>query len=316
MFQTLEIMISLGVIFLILSMINKYLISFVKRFISTKAKVITNEMETFIGEKTSKHLKSYLKNKGKHLNFLDDKERLRQLSKEQLKAIVGDLDKFMKNENVTEFKKILGIDITDKEIKEEINKIKAHLNNLKDEIENMYDNTMEKISEIYNKNLRYLTLIVGILLAFVINADLFGIYIILSNNPIMRKEIVTQSEKINKEMEELFEKIRNDAGEGVESIQKEIDKAKTEVTDLIGKVESAGIVLGWTKAKFWSAFSSPGSFFYKLIGLLLAGFLISFGAPFWHDFIGTFTGLRKILKGTKGGNAGTKSSFRPNPLLP
>ncbi len=63
MFETLDTMISLGVIFLILSMVNKYLISLVKRIFKIKAKVITKELETFIGEKTSKYLIPYLEEK-------------------------------------------------------------------------------------------------------------------------------------------------------------------------------------------------------------------------------------------------------------
>ncbi len=92
MFQALDIMISLGVIFLILSMVNKYLISFVKRILKIKTKVITKEMETVIGENTSKYLIAYLEEKAKHLNFLDEKKRLRQLNKEQLKTVVGELE--------------------------------------------------------------------------------------------------------------------------------------------------------------------------------------------------------------------------------
>ncbi len=303
MFQSLDTMISLGVIFLILSMVNKYLISFVKRILKVKARVITKEMEVFIGKKTSGYLIPYLEKKAEHLNVLDKKKRFRPLNKEQLKAVIGDLEVFMKRENAKEYLDVFGIDINvdkiTKDIRREIDEIKAHLNTLKDKVENMYDNTMEKISEVYEKNLRYWTLGFGIVLAFFVNADLFGIYNSLSKSPIMREKLVTQSEDIKLEMNKLLEKIKKDEGKETEGIQKELDHANTTVTSLVGKVESTGIVLGWTDAKIESACSSFGSVVYKLIGLLLAGLLISFGAPFWHDFIGTFTGLRKTLRGKK-----------------
>ncbi len=54
-----------------------------------------------------------------------------------------------------------------------------------------------------------------------------------------------------------------------------------------------------TNEKFWDALHDVGAGFYKFIGLIISGLLISFGAPFWHDFIGTFTGLRKTLRGKK-----------------
>ena len=44
MFEALDIMISLAVVFLILSMIHKYLVSLIKRVLSIKAKVVAEEM--------------------------------------------------------------------------------------------------------------------------------------------------------------------------------------------------------------------------------------------------------------------------------
>jgi hypothetical protein len=46
MFETLDIMISLAVVFLILSMVHKYLVSLIKRLLSVKAKVVADEMKT------------------------------------------------------------------------------------------------------------------------------------------------------------------------------------------------------------------------------------------------------------------------------
>ena len=45
MFETLDIMISLAVVFLILSMVHKYLVSLIKRLLSIKAKVVADEMK-------------------------------------------------------------------------------------------------------------------------------------------------------------------------------------------------------------------------------------------------------------------------------
>ena len=311
MFETLDTMISLGVIFLILSMVNKYLISLVKRIFKIKAKVITKELETFIGEKTSKYLIPYLEEKAKHLNFLDEEKRLRQLNKEQLKTVVGELEKFMKSENADEFKKVFGIDISvddiKKEVQGELDEIKAHLNTLKEKVENMYDNTMEKISEVYETKLRYRALYFGIALAFIINADFFGIYNSLSKSPAMRDKLVVEAEKIKAEMKKVKEKIEKYEEKEIESIEKEFEN----VNNLLGKVESAGIVLGWTKEKFCEL--EVLSSIYKFIGLLVSGLLISFGAPFWHDFIGTFTGLRKTLRGKKE-EKGSTSSLHPDKI--
>jgi hypothetical protein len=281
-------------------MVNKYLISLVKRIFKIKAKVITKELETFIGEKTSKYLIPYLEEKAKHLNFLDEKKRLRQLNKEQLKTVVGELKAFMESENAEEFKKVFGIDISvddiKREVQEELDEIKAHLNNLKDKVENMYDNTMEKISEVYETKLRYRALYFGIALAFIINADLFGIYNSLSKNPGIRDKLVVQSDDIRLKMEKISNQIAQAKDNGFKN-KKELEDEIDKVYDVLENIESSGIVLGWTKQKFKELGILSG--IYKIIGLLISGLLISFGAPFWHDFIGTFTGLRKTLIGKK-----------------
>jgi hypothetical protein len=79
--------------------------------------------------------------------------------------------------------------------------------------------------------------------------------------------------------------------------KKEFDEEIDKVKGVLNTIESSGIVLGWTTQKFKELGILSG--IYKFIGLCIAGLLISFGAPFWHDFIGTFTGLRKTLRGKK-----------------
>ena len=76
MFETLDIMISLVVVFLILSMIHKYLLSI-------KAKIIAEEMKTFVGENTAQYLIPYLEKNAKHLNFLEQQHGVPLIRKRQ-----------------------------------------------------------------------------------------------------------------------------------------------------------------------------------------------------------------------------------------
>lgn len=324
MFQTLDTMISLGVIFLILSMVNKYLISLVKRVFKIKAKVITKELETFIGENTSKYLIPYLEKKTKHLNFTDGKKRLRQLNKEQLRMVVDELERFIEdnNNNVGLIQRELGINA--KDIKVGIEEIKEHLGTLKGRIENMYDNTMEKISEVYETKIRYRALYFGLALAFVVNADFFYIYSSLSKNSIIREELVARSDVINAQVELVSKQIELSEKKSISEIKPEFDEAKKNITDLTTTITDAGLELGWTSDKFSKIFKNKAhksskevwaAAVYKFIGLLIAGLLISFGAPFWHDFIGTFTGLRKTLRGKKEGSGENNTSPPANPLI-
>ena len=56
------------------------------------------------------------------------------------------------------------------------------------------------------------------------------------------------------------------------------------------------------------AFKDIGPFLNKLIGLFISGLLISFGAPFWHDFLSAFVGIKKTLRGREERKGSTSSS--------
>lgn len=129
MFETLDTLISLGVVFLILSMVHKYLMSVVKRFFKIKAKAIAKEMETFVGEKTTTLLIPYLEKEAKHLNFLSNikgKNVLRKLSKQQIVGVIEGLEGFIKenNDDVDMIAGKLRINVED--IKVRIDEAKKH----------------------------------------------------------------------------------------------------------------------------------------------------------------------------------------------
>ena len=307
MFETLDIMISLGVVFLVLSMVHKYLMSMIKRLLKIKAKVIAGEMETFVGENTSKLLIPYLEKKAKHLNFLEDikkkrwwrrerKKGLREISKKQLEETVNKLAEFLNGKDGKKIEEEIDAKVNVKEIDEKINEIKDHLGTLKDRIRYVYDNTMEKMTEVYETRLRGHTLIWGLVLAVFINADFFDIYSSLSKNSLVRGKLVAQVEVIDRQMELMSEQIEQKEGEEINRLQPLITETKKNLSNLTGELDKAGLSLGWTKEKFSQAFEGLGAFVNKLLGLFVSGLLISFGAPFWHDLLSAFTGLRRRLR--------------------
>jgi len=268
MFETLDIMISIGVVFLILSMVLKYLLTIVKRFLNTKAKVVAEEMNTFIGESTSKYLIPYLEQKAKYLNLLDDTERkwkksetkgLRQLNKEQLVGLVDSLKEFLKGKEDSDVQRDLKL--TEFFSSEEIKKLKSvkeiedHLINLKDRIETNYDNTMQKISTIYETKLRKYTFIWGIVLALFINADIFEIYSTFSSNALVRDKLAAQAEVINSQMKLINEQqIKGKENKETESIKDLVKEAKNMMNSFNKNLTEAGLHLGWS----WEFFSHLG----------------------------------------------------------
>jgi len=306
MFETLDVMISLGVVFLILSMVHKYLMSLIKRLFSIKAQVVAEEMKTFVGENTSKYLIPYLERKAKYLNFLDQRHGtvpfkkgeigLRRLDQKQLEEVVDSLEKFMEKKSVRKLQQEFADQLPEGTTKKKIDGIREHLGILKGKIETMYENTTEKMTEVYETRLRRHTLIWGLVLAVLINADFLGMYASLSKNAMVRGKLVAQVEVIDRQMQLMSEQIEQKEGEEIKSVRPVIKQAEANISKLTEDLDKAGLSLGWTQEKLAAVFKGWGAFFNKLLGLFVSGLLISFGAPFWHDLLSSFTGLRRRLE--------------------
>lgn len=311
MFETLDVVISLAVVFLILSMVHKYLMSIVKRLLRIKTKVVAEEMKTFVGKDTWEYLIPYLEKKAEYLNFLEDTrikkgekegdKGLRRLNKAQLKEIVTSLKEYIESKSGKEIKEKLGLKVSEDEVKKKIEEIKVHLGTLKNEIENMYDNTLEKMAEVYETKLRHYTLISGLALAVFINADFFEVYDSMSKNSSARNKLVVQAELISTRVSKMadHDQLKEKEEKEPSRITEEIQEVKKNIGKLSKDLEKAGLQLGWTQEAFERAFRGVGPLVNKLLGLFVSGLLISFGAPFWHDFVGSFAGLRRKLKGTE-----------------
>ena len=306
MFETLDIMISLAVVFLILSMVHKYLVSLIKRLLSIKAKVVAEEMKTFIGENTVQYLIPYLEKKAKHLNFLEQqygvplvRKRqvgLRRLEKDQLEEVVDSLKDFLEKKSVRQLKHELADQIPSVTTKRKLDEIRGHLVTLRSRIESMYDNTTERMTEVYETRIRHQTLIWGLVLAVLINADFLDLYGSLAKNSLIRGELMAQAQVIDRQMQFMSEQIEQKEGQEIKRVQPLFKQAQANLSELSESFEKAGLSLGWTKEKLFAVFTGWSAFFNKLLGLFISGLLISFGAPFWHDLLSSFSGLKKILQ--------------------
>ena len=365
MFQTLDVMISLVVVYMVLSVVNKCIMSIVKRILKVRAGVVAEEMKTFVGKNTSQYLVPYLRKNAEHLNFLDDfmgedekgksvgkdigrvlsrmkhqvfkgKEKeplpkgLRQLSKDQLKEIVREMSAFFDADDKTVKENIQKLGIHERKFVDEtmIAEVRTHLNSLQDKIETSYDNTVSRISEIYENRLRKHAIIWGLILAFAINADFFDMYHSLSTQALARERLIVQSEIIGNQAQEIYSQLKEESNDDKAAL-KEIKKAGDDIRAMTGTLKGAGLQFGWTRAEWKGLFtaaagkeSKSGSvskvktgmniFFQvaeKLLGLTISGLLISFGAPFWHDLLSSLSGLKQRLQG--GRNSSLSEENKP-----
>jgi ElaB/YqjD/DUF883 family membrane-anchored ribosome-binding protein len=303
MLDSLDTMISLGVIFLVLSMVLKYVMDMVKKLLRTKASVAAKEMKIFIGENTSEFLELYVRKHARHLNLIhktnlfNNKTGFRLLNKEELKVVALELRTFMKGKDKDAIRAEFDLS-EDSKLLKNIDVVKNHLEALQTKAETIFDNTLRKINETYKKKIQIWTFIAAFLIAGLMNASFFDIYESVSSNPLIKEHLLSNTHNIMTDMDQVQKNISRFAASDVKDIKEEIKNAKQEIHLLIESVPDRHQLFGWKKDEFCSTIKITKNFnktFNKLIGFFISALLIGFGAPFWHDYLESFINIRKTL---------------------
>jgi hypothetical protein len=154
------------------------------------------------------------------------------------------------------------------------------IKSLEKEIRIWFDQSMERASGVYNRNVKGVTLLIGLLVTLAINADTFHILEKLNKDAALRSSINQVATKIvaeNKEpsldkINSYLDNITMPLGwSTMEQFKKQVnprDPAKSKLGDW---------VLGIIKLMF---------------GWLLSAAAIAMGAPFWFDLLGKFINVR------------------------
>lgn len=154
------------------------------------------------------------------------------------------------------------------------------IKSLEKEIRIWFDQSMERASGVYNRNVKGVTLLIGLLVTLAINADTFHILERLNKDAALRSSINQVASKIvaeNKEpsldkINSYLDNITMPLGwSTMEQFKKQVnprDPAKSKLGDW---------VLGIIKVMF---------------GWLLSAAAIAMGAPFWFDLLGKFINVR------------------------
>ena len=161
------------------------------------------------------------------------------------------------------------------------------------EIERWYDGTMDRVSGWYKKRTQYMLAGIGISLAIAMNIDTVAMVRYLNTSQTARQVLISRIEK--------FE-AANPNG-----IARKMETS--ELTDPMGYLErQGGVPLGWlvspldkqTPSDFahdWRRIPTDfGGWLFKIAGILLTGFAVTLGAPFWFDVLNRFMVVRSTVK--------------------
>jgi hypothetical protein len=180
-------------------------------------------------------------------------------------------------------------------------------------IEDWYDSAMDRVSGWYKRHVQAILLVIGIIVAALINADTINIGKALVQNDALRATVVAQAEKAAAQPAPTASPTPTDPTQRAADAQAKFQQTRSELTDL-------GLPLGWVKNDYDKDThqlknandlrrlpNNASEAILKIIGLLLTGLAISQGAPFWFDVLNKFMVIRSTVKPKeKSPNEGSK----------
>jgi len=145
------------------------------------------------------------------------------------------------------------------------------LQKLRDGIASWFDSAMDRVSGIYKRNLKWISLAVGLVLTFALGADTIQVGRTLWVDGTLRAQMVQLASTYDPKADSnrsLFDKLRSDD----ENIR--------------------ALPIGWQGLPSEVTWSSFVTLLVKLIGLILTSLAVSLGAPFWFDLLSKFMNVR------------------------
>lgn len=170
-------------------------------------------------------------------------------------------------------------------------------------IEAWYEAMMDRVSGWYKRRTAVLTLVLGIVVAAILNADTITIANALARDSALRAAIVSAAERrlaADRGTAAVVDSPANvtepPLGDAPPSPDREAARLRAAYSDVTG----LGLPIGWSREAPASDPRAiplgPGDWLLKLLGLLITGLAISQGAPFWFDLLNRFMVVRSTIK--------------------
>jgi hypothetical protein len=149
------------------------------------------------------------------------------------------------------------------------------LERLKETLAASFDQMMDRLSGIYRRRLKLISLLVGLALAAVLNADSLAVAKALWNDGSLRTQMAQSAQS--------FVQAGMPTGQTANSIDKIANDIKTAEEKL------RPLPIGWT----FDSREPLGPFWlFKAVGLAITAVALSLGAPFWFDLLSKFMNIR------------------------
>ena len=258
--STFQTLVSLVLLIFVLSVIVQAIQEFIKTLLGTKAGVMEETVEKFMGDHlTLPQVRNALTLRGFDLTALEN------LNKEDFRHLLD------------------GIELEDAQLKGVVASAQATVEQVKDNIAASYEAARASFQQAYAKKNKVITIILSLLVAALLNANLLILYELISSDQAAQQAIVGRAEVIGAQQAAINSSAQQ---------QTDLGAAYAHSRDQIAKaVESYPILV--RTSKFSEDFAKHP--YTEVPGLLLMGLLVSLGAPFWNDILKGLVGINNTL---------------------
>jgi hypothetical protein len=189
--------------------------------------------------------------------------------------------------------KVIGVDLQ-RSMLALLDDAEGDFNKARKNVEDWYDGTMDRVSGWYKRRVHVILLVMGLLVAALINADTINLTKALMRNDALRQSVVAMAEKDAATPAASPTPTPTDPAERARLAAQKMQDVKTEI-------DALGLPIGWElhpvvpddPRRFPG---TPGEWILKILGIVITALAISQGAPFWFDLLNKFIVIRSTVK--------------------
>jgi len=174
----------------------------------------------------------------------------------------------------------------------------ADLDKFRIEVAKWFDDSMERLGGAYKRQLKWISLIIGLAIATIVNADSFDVgYALWSDNALRAQMVQAAGVTVQNGLPDVKNPTPSDVAKAFEDANKTLRPLPIgwplRTAPGAPRVYSQAAMSEWA-AGTWAIFIRDWLWFVftKLIGWSVTAFALSLGAPFWFDLLSKFVNIR------------------------
>lgn len=152
-------------------------------------------------------------------------------------------------------------------------------------IDSWYDTVMLGFQERYTRHMRTWAFLISLALTVFLNADVFAIYKRLATSDVQQQRVLAEADAIQKKYTAMINAATN---------PQTVQQLKAQLDQQLDSASMSYPAMGIEPPQSFADLAPTSG--WQVIGWLVMAMLLSLGAPFWHDALGSLFGLKNFLR--------------------